>query len=139
MYKWESHPSGRVFRVKEKGSLPLQNEERSLIMLDSESEETVAQPNVKEQVDPEELVKRELEEHPEILEIVEERKKRKFTRSGFTLTLVGIILIVLGLVIHSFGAYILGGFIVGVGALVVIVGIIRILIGLINPIVPGQL
>jgi hypothetical protein len=108
-------------------------------MLDSESEETVAQPNVKELADPEELVKRELEEHPEILEVVEERKKRKFTRSGLTVMLVGVMLIALGLVIHASGAYILGGFIVGIGAIVVIVGILRILIGLIKPIVPGQL
>ena len=108
-------------------------------MLDSESEESVAQPNIKEPVDTEELVKRELTEHPEILEVVEERKKRKFTRSGLIAILFGVILIALGLVIHASGAYILGGFIVGVGAIVVIVGILRILIGLIKPIVPSQL
>ena len=107
-------------------------------MLDSESEETIAQPNVKEQVDPEELVKRELAEHPEILEAVEERKKRKFTRSGMRVILTGIILIALGLSFHS-GAYSIGGFIVGVGVIVVIVGICRFLIGLIKPIVPSQL
>jgi hypothetical protein len=107
-------------------------------MLDSESEEIVAQPNAKEQPDPEELVKKELVEHPEILELVEERKKRKFTRSGMTFILTGVILIALGLVLHS-GAYPIGGFFVGVGVIVVIVGILRFLIGIIRPIVPSQL
>jgi hypothetical protein len=107
-------------------------------MLDSESEETLAQTNEKEQSDPEELVKRELVAHPEILEIVEERKKRKFTRSGITVILVGVILIALGLVIHS-STYTIGGFVVGVGVIVVIVGVLRFLIGLIRPIVPSQL
>ncbi len=87
-------------------------------MLDRESEEIAAQPNVQELSDPEELVKRELAEHPEILEAVEERKKRKLFHSG---------------------AYSIGGFIVGVGVIVVIVGICRFLIGLIKPIVPSQL
>ncbi len=107
-------------------------------MLDRESEEIAAQPNVQELSDPEELVKRELAEHPEILEAVEERKKRKFTRSGMRVILTGIILIALGLSFHS-GAYSIGGFIVGVGVIVVIVGICRFLIGLIKPIVPSQL
>ena len=107
-------------------------------MLDSESEETIAQANEKEQPDAEELVKRELVAHPEILEIVEERKKRKFTRSGITVILVGVILIALGLVIHS-STYTIGGFIVGIGVIVVIVGVLRFLIGLIRPIHPSQL
>ena len=107
-------------------------------MLDSESEETIAQPNVKEQLDPEELVKRELAEHPEILEAVEERKKRKFTRSGMIVILAGIIIIALGLLFHSV-AFFFGNFVVGVGVIVVIVGICRFLIGLIKPIVPSQL
>jgi hypothetical protein len=92
-------------------------------MLDSESEE---------------FVKRELVEHPEILEKVEERKKRKFTRSGLLVMLFGTILIAFGLLLHS-SVYSIGGFIVGVGVIVVIVGFLRILIGLINPIVPSQL
>ena len=107
-------------------------------MLDSESEEIIAQPNVKEQLDPEELVKRELAEHPEILEAVEERKKRKFTRSGMIVILAGIIIIALGLLFHSV-AFFFGSFVVGVGVIVVIVGICRFLIGLIKPIVPSQL
>jgi hypothetical protein len=107
-------------------------------MLDSESEEIAGQPNVNVQADPEELVKRELAEHPEILEAVEERKKRKFTRSGMAVILAGIIIIVVGLLFHS-GAYSIGGFMVGVGVIVVIVGICRFLIGLIKPIVPSQL
>src|SRR5437660_11958006 len=93
-------------------------------MLDNESEETIAQPNVKELSDPEELVKRELAEHAEILEAVEERKKRKFTRSGMRVMLTGIILIALGLSFYS-GAYSIGGFIAGCGVIVVIVGICR--------------
>ncbi len=107
-------------------------------MLDRESEETIAQSNVKDQVDPEELVKRELAEHPEILEAVEERKKRKFTRSGMIVILAGIIIIALGLLFHSV-AFFFGSFVVGVGVIVVIVGICRFLIGLIKPIVPSQL
>ena len=108
-------------------------------MLDRESEEIAAQPNVQELSDPEELVKRELAEHPEILEAVEERKKRKFTRSGMTVILIGISIIAIGfLLVHS-GAYSIGGFVVGVGVIVVIVGICRFLIGLIKPIVPSQL
>ena len=107
-------------------------------MLDSESEEIAAQPNVNVQSDPEELVKRELAEHPEILEAVEERKKRKFTRSGMIVILEGIIIIALGLLFHSV-AFFFGNFVVGVGVIVVIVGICRFLIGLIKPIVPSQL
>ena len=107
-------------------------------MLDSESEEIVAQPNAKEQPDLEELVKKGLVEHPEILEVVVERKKRKFTRSGMTFMLTGVILIALGLVLHS-GSYTIGGFIVGIGVIIMIVGICKFLIGLIRPIVPSQL
>ena len=107
-------------------------------MLDRESEEIAAQPNVQELSDPEELVKRELAEHPEILEAVEERKKRKFTRSGMAVILAGIIIIALGLLFHSV-AFFFGNFVVGVGVIVVIVGICRFLIGLIKPIVPSQL
>jgi hypothetical protein len=106
-------------------------------MLDSESEDIEAQSKVKVP-DPEELVKRELVEHPEILEAVEERKKRKFTRSGLIVMLVGVSLIASGLVIHS-GDYSIRGFIVGVGVIVVIIGTCRFLIGLIKPIVPSQL
>jgi hypothetical protein len=101
-------------------------------MLDNESEEQVVQPN------PEELVKRELVEHPEVLEKVEERKKRKFIRSGLLVMLFGAVLIAFGLLLYS-SAYSIGGFIVGVGVIVVIVGFLRILIGLIKPIVPSQL
>src|SRR5690348_13429287 len=105
-------------------------------MLENEGEIVAEQPEVKAQTDPEELVKRELAEHPEILEAVGERKKRKFTRSGMIVILTGIILIALGLSFHS-GAYSIGGFVVGVGVIVVIVGICRFLIGLIKPIVPS--
>jgi hypothetical protein len=93
---------------------------------------------VEEQSDPDELVKRELIEHPEILEAATERKMRKFAPSGLVVLLVGVVLIVSGLAIHA-GDYTIGGFIAGVGVIVVIIGMCRILIGLIKPIVPSQL
>jgi hypothetical protein len=107
-------------------------------MLENEDEIVEEIPEVKLQADPEELVKRELEEHPEILEAAAERKMRKFAPSGLILLLVGVILIALGLAIN-FSNYSLKGFIAGVGVIVLIIGICRILIGLIKPIVPGQL
>jgi hypothetical protein len=107
-------------------------------MLENEGEIVEEQPNIKEQVDPDEFVRRELAEHPEILEAVGERKKRKFTRSGMLVILTGILLMALGILLHT-GAYSIGGFVGGVGVLVVIVGICRFLIGLIKPIVPSQL
>ena len=107
-------------------------------MLDSEGELIEEQPEVKVQADPEELVKRELVEHPEKLEAATERKMRKFAPSGLIVLLVGVVLIASGLFIHS-GEYTVGGFIVGVGVIVVIIGMCRLLIGLIKPIVPGQL
>jgi hypothetical protein len=107
-------------------------------MLENEGEIVEEQSEVKAQLDPEELVKRELVEHPEILEAVVERKMRKFAPSGLVVVLVGVILIASGLAIHA-GDYTIGGFIVGVGVIVVIIGMCRILIGLIKPIVPSQL
>ncbi len=101
-------------------------------MLNNESEEKEVQPNT------EELLKRELAEHPEILEVVEERKRRRFTWSGLILVVIGVALIATGLLINT-GVDSIEGWIVGVGALVVLVGILRILIGLINPILPSQL
>jgi len=107
-------------------------------MLDNEGEIVEEQPVVKVYSDPEEEVKRELAEHPEILEAVAERKKRKFTPSGLILLLVGVILIAVGLTM-SVSSYSLKGLIVGVGVIVLIIGICRLLIGLIKPIVPSQL
>ncbi|HWZ18237.1 MAG TPA: hypothetical protein VNW73_05535 [Ktedonobacteraceae bacterium] len=107
-------------------------------MLDSEGELIEEQSEVKMQADPEELVKRELVEHPEILEAATERKMRKFAPSGLIVLLVGVVLIALGLFIHS-GEYTIGGFVAGVGVIVVIIGMCRLLIGLIKPIVPSQL
>jgi uncharacterized Tic20 family protein len=107
-------------------------------MLDSEGELIEEQPEVNVQADPEELVKREMVEHPEILEAATERKMRKFAPSGLIVMLVGVVLIGTGLFIHS-GEYTIGGFIVGVGVIVVIIGMCRLLIGLIKPIVPSQL
>jgi uncharacterized Tic20 family protein len=107
-------------------------------MLDSEGELIEEQPEVNVQADPEELMKREMVEHPEILEAATERKMRKFAPSGLIVMLVGVVLIGTGLFIHS-GEYTIGGFIVGVGVIVVIIGMCRLLIGLIKPIVPSQL
>ncbi len=107
-------------------------------MLDSEGELIEEQPEVNVQADPEELVKREMVEHPEILEAATERKMRKFAPSGLIVMLVGVVFIGTGLFIHS-GEYTIGGFIVGVGVIVVIIGMCRLLIGLIKPIVPSQL
>jgi hypothetical protein len=90
------------------------------------------------QLDADELVKKELIEHPEVLEVVEERKKRKFTWSGLVLIVIGLVLIASGLQLHT-GVYSVEGLIVGIGVIVIIVGILRILIGLIKPIVPSQL
>ena len=101
-------------------------------MLDEESSER------DEQLDTDELIKRELVEHPEVLEIVEERKKRKFTWSGLVAIIVGAVLIASGLVLHT-GANSLEGLLVVIGGIVVAIGILRILIGLIKPIVPSQL
>ena len=107
-------------------------------MLSSEGELIEEQPEVNVQANPEELVKREMVEHPEILEAATERKKRKFIPSGLIVLLVGVVLIGTGLFIHS-GENIIGSFIVGVGVIVAIIGVCRILIGLIKPIVPSQL
>ena len=107
-------------------------------MLDSEGELFEEYPEVKVQSDPEELVKREMVEHPEILAAAAERKMRKFGPSGLIVLLIGVVLIALGLFLHS-GEYTIGGFIAGVGVIVLIIGICRLLIGLIRPIVPSQL
>ena len=107
-------------------------------MLQNEGEIVEAQPGLNVQSDPEEQVRRELEEHPEILEEAVERKMRKFAPSGLILLLVGVILIASGLAMHA-SNYTLRGFIAGVGVIVLIIGVCRLLIALIKPIVPGQL
>lgn len=86
----------------------------------------------------EEFLKKELEEHPEVLEGIEERKKRRFLWSGLLVTVIGAVLIAVGLLLHS-GINSIESLIVGVGGLLVVIGILRILIGLIRPIVPSQL
>ncbi len=101
-------------------------------MLDEESHER------DDQLDTDKLIKKELVEHPEVLEVIEERKKRKFTWSGLVVIVVGLAMIVFGLMLRT-GAYSLEGVLVVVGGIVVLIGILRILIGLINPIVPSQL
>ena len=107
-------------------------------MLENEGEIVEEHIVVKVPPDPEAEVKRELVEHPEILEAAAERKKRKFAPSGLILLLVGVTLIAVGLTMHV-SNYSLKGLIVGVGVIVLIIGICRILIGLIKPIVPSQL
>lgn len=108
-------------------------------MLENEGEIVEEQPEVIVQHDPEEQVKRELVEHPEILEAAVERKMRKFAPSGLILMIIGVIVIAMGLFIHTAENSTLGGFLAGVGVIVVIVGLCRFLIGLIRPIVPSQL
>ena len=68
-------------------------------MLDSEGELIEEQPEVNVHADPEELVKREMVEHPEILKAATERKMRKFAPSGLIVLLVGVVLIGTGLFI----------------------------------------
>lgn len=101
-------------------------------MLDEESHER------DDELDTDELIKKELVEHPEVLEVIEERKKRKFTWSGLVVMVVGVAMIVFGLMLRT-GAYSLEGVLVVVGGIVVLIGILRILIGWIRPIVPSQL
>jgi hypothetical protein len=101
-------------------------------MLDEEGHER------DDQLDTDELIEKELVEHPEVLEAIEERKKRKFTWSGLVVMAVGAALIVFGLMLHT-GANSLEGLLVVVGGIVVLIGILRILIGWIRPIVPSQL
>ncbi len=109
-------------------------------MLENEGEIVAEQPEEAViQQDPEEQVKRELVEHPEILEAAVERKMRKFAPSGLVVFLIGVVVIALGLFVHSADNATFGGFMVGVGVIVVIIGICRFLIGLIRPIIPSQL
>jgi len=113
-------------------SMPLQDEERSkAIVLENENNDQLA-------TDIDKLAIKELVEHPEVLEVIQERKKRKFTWSGIFVLIFGLLLIGLGLLLHT-GVYSAEGLMVGIGVIVVIIGILRILIGLIRPIAPDQL
>jgi hypothetical protein len=107
-------------------------------MIDSESEEHVEQLNAINEAGTKELLKRELWEHPEVLELVVERKKRKLTRSGLLLMLIGVILIVPGHLLNT-GANSIEGLIVGVGVIIAVIGILTVLVGLIRPLVPSQM
>src|SRR5574340_1263871 len=102
-----------------------EHDERILAMLENEDE------SAEEQQDPEEQARRELEEHPEILEAAVERKMRKLTPSGFIVLIIGVIVIALGLFIHSNENTTLGGFLSGVGAIALIIAVCILLIGLI--------
>src|SRR5215469_5002128 len=108
-------------------------------MLENEGEIIEERPEGVVLRDPDEQVRRELAEHPEILEAAVERKMRKFAPSGLIVVLIGVIVIALGLFVHSADNASIGGFMVGVGVIVVIIGMCRFLIGLIRPIVPSQL
>src|SRR5260370_41338075 len=77
-------------------------------MLDEESHER------DDELDTDELIKKELVEHPEVLEVIEERKKRKFTWSGLAVMVVGAALIVFGLTLHT-GVNSLEGLLVAAG------------------------
>ena len=113
-------------------SMPLQDEERNkAIVLENENNDQLV-------TDIDKLAIKELVEHPEVLEVIQERKKRKFTWSGILVLIFGLLLIGLGLLLHT-GVYSAEGLIVGIGVIVVIIGILRILIGLIRPIAPDQL
>jgi uncharacterized membrane protein YiaA len=68
----------------------------------------------------------------EALEKAERAKKRRYSRRGLVLSLVGIVLIAVGIVLNT-GPASSEGFFVAVGVIVLISGIISFLIGLINP------
>ena len=68
----------------------------------------------------------------EALEKAERAKKRRYSRRGLVLSLVGIVLIAVGIVLNT-GPASSEGFLVAVGVIVLISGIISFLIGLINP------
>ncbi len=114
----------------------MQDEGRSkAIVLDDESVEKDDQLNT---TDINKLAKKELLEHPEVLEVVEERKMRKFTWSGIYVIALGLLLVGFGLLLNI-GVSSVKSLVVGIGVIVVIIGILRFLIGLIKPIVPNQL
>jgi hypothetical protein len=117
-------------------STQLQDEGRSrVIVLDDKSVERGDQLNTTE---INELAKKELLEHPEVLEVVEGRKMRKFTWSGIYVIALGLLLVGFGLLLNI-GVSSVKSLVVGIGVIVVIIGILRFLIGLIKPIVPHQL
>jgi uncharacterized membrane protein YedE/YeeE len=68
----------------------------------------------------------------EILEKAERAKKRKFTRRGLVLAVIGIIFIGIGIVLNT-GPASTEGLFVGVGIIFLISSIISFLIGVINP------
>jgi uncharacterized membrane protein YiaA len=68
----------------------------------------------------------------EALEKAERAKKRRYSRRGLVLSLVGIVLIAVGIGLNT-GPASSEGFFVAVGVIVLISGIISFLIGLINP------
>lgn len=107
-------------------------------MIKEEYEYKDEQLHITNEADTEELSKRELWEHPEVLELVLEQKKRKCTRSGLLVVIIGVILIASSLLLKT-GAHSIEGFIAGVGVIVIIAGILRILIGLIRPVGPSQM
>src|SRR5260370_41300021 len=98
--------------------MPRQDEERSkAIVLENENNDQLA-------TDIDKLAIKELVEHPEVLEGIQERKKRKFTWSGILVILFGLLLIGLGLLLQT-GVCSAEGLIVWLVVLVVIIGILR--------------
>ncbi len=68
----------------------------------------------------------------ELLEKAERAKRRKFTRRGLVLAVIGFIFISIGIVLNT-GPASTEGLFVGLGIIVLISSIISFLIGLINP------
>ena len=68
----------------------------------------------------------------ELLKKAEQAKKRRFTRRGLVLSLIGIVFIAVGIVLNT-GPASSEGYFVAVGVIILISGIISFLIGVINP------
>ena len=68
----------------------------------------------------------------ELLEKAERAKKRKFTRRGLVLAVIGFIFISVGIVLNT-GPAATEGLFVGIGIIFLISSIISFLIGVINP------
>jgi hypothetical protein len=68
----------------------------------------------------------------EALEKAERAKKRRFTRRGLVLSLIGLVFIGIGIYLNT-GPASSEGFFVAVGVIILISGIISFLIGVINP------
>ena len=68
----------------------------------------------------------------EALEKAEQAKRRRFTRRGLVLTVVGIVFIAIGIVLNT-GPASSEGLFIAIGVIILISAIISFLIGVINP------